>query len=269
MRGDGRADVLPFDAGVSVRPAASRAELEQAFRLVYDSYLARDYVRPNPWGIRLSAFNMLPTTVTFVAVLRGTVIATTTLVCDTPVGLPMDEIYRDEMQRLRGEGRKVSEVTMLADRRRQVHRALALLCVLMKRLFDYATLVARLDDLCITINPRHESYYERYLLFRPLGELRDYPSVCSNPALAKRLDLRSVRAECEGNEGLIQHFFTDRTPVEVLTGGYRLSPEDLRYFLVDVAPVLAETPPELLECLRQCHPGCPWDDWLKASRDRA
>jgi hypothetical protein len=269
MRADVRGDVLPLDAEVSVRPAASRAELEQAFRLVYSSYLARDYVRPNPWGIRLSAFNMLPTTVTFVAVLRGAVIATTTLVCDTPVGLPMEEIYRHEVQRLRAEGRTVAEVTMLADRRRQVRRALALLCMLMKQLFDYATLIARLDDLCITINPRHESYYERYLLFRPLGGLRDYPSVCSNPALAKRLDLRSVRGECEGNEDLIERFFTDRTPMEMLTGGYRLSPEDLRYFLVDVAPVLAETPPQMVECLRRCHPGCPWDDWLQASPERA
>ncbi|NIM71012.1 MAG: hypothetical protein GTO48_11300, partial [Xanthomonadales bacterium] len=77
------------------------------------------------------------------------------------------EIYHEEVQPLRRRGRRLTEATMLADRRRQIRRALPMLMQLMKRVFDQATLMLHADDLCITINPRHETYYERYLLFEP------------------------------------------------------------------------------------------------------
>ena len=244
-----------------VAPAACRSELEQAYRLVYTSYLQRGYIEPNPTGIRLSIFNAFPTTVTFVSVLEGTVIATVSLVADTPVGLPMDEIYHDEVQALRDQGRKLAEVTMLADRRRELHRALPMLLFMMKRVFDYATLVLKANDLCITINPRHEDYYEQYLLFRPLGGLRTYPSVRNNPALAKRLDLDNVREMCEGNQGLIDQFFTDRTPLEVLKRGYRMQPQDLGYFFTELTGLFRGAPSDVIDCLRSHCPECSWAEW--------
>jgi len=248
-----------------VRPAASREELEQAFRLVYQSYLDRGYIEESPHRIRLSVFNAFPTSVTFVSVLRGTVVATISLVLDTPVGLPMDEIYHDELQQLRSAGRRLIEVTMLADRRRELHRALPMLLELMKRVFDYATLVAQANDLCITVNPRHETYYESFLLFKPLGGLKSYPSVRNNPALAKRLNLDHVREQCEGNEELIQRFFTDRTPLSVLEGGYRMTLDDLSYFFVELTTVLRDAPAAVQQCLRSYYPDCPWEEWLSGA----
>lgn len=251
--------------GLNVRPAASREELEQAFRLVYSGYVQREYIDEDPSGIRLSVFNAFPTTVTFVSSLGGSVIATVSLVVDTDVGLPMDEIYHEEVQELRSAGRKLAEVTMLADRRRQLRRTLPMLLLLMKRVFDYATLVAEADDLCITINPRHETYYERYLLFKHLGGLKTYPSVRNNPALAKRLDLESARQECEGREELLDQFFRNRTPVSVLESCYRMTPDDLRYFLVELTSVLSEAPAEIVDRLRQYYPDAPWDEWRSDS----
>jgi len=256
------ADVRPKH--VYVAPAACRHELEQAFRLVYASYLQRGYIEPNPAEVRLSLFNAFPTTVTFVSVLEGTVIATVSLVPDTPVGLPMDEVYHEEVQALRDEGRRLAEVTMLADRRRKLRRTLPMLLFMMKRVFDYATLVLRANDLCITVNPRHEAYYERYLLFRSLGALRTYPSVRDNPALAKRLDLDHVREMCEGNQQLIEQFFTDRTPLEILKRGYKMQPDDLGYFFTELTDLFRTAPAEVTECLRSYYPQCPWAEWTSS-----
>ncbi len=253
---------------ILVRPAANREELEAAYRLVYRSYLDRGYIEDTPQRIRLSVFNALPTSVTFVSMLRGQVVATVTLVPDTSIGLPMDEIYHDEVQQLRDAGRRLIEVTMLADRRRELHRALHMVLELMKRVFDYATLVAHANDLCITINPRHETYYESYLLFRPLGGLKRYPSVRNNPALAKRLNLDHVREECDGKESLIERFFTNRTPVSVLKSGYTMCLDDLRYFFVELVPVFKEATPEALALLKACYPDCPWDEWVPPVRSR-
>ncbi|MGD2174031.1 MAG: hypothetical protein PVJ27_01410 [Candidatus Brocadiaceae bacterium] len=247
---------------IDVRPATSREELEQAFRLVYSSYLQRGYIGPDPSGVRLSVFNALPGTVTFVSVFEERVIATVTVVPDTPMGLPMDEIYHREVQELRDAGRELAEVTMLADRRRELQRALPMLLLLMKCVFDYATLVLEANDLCITINPRHQTYYERYLLFKPLGELKHYPSVRNNPALAKRLDLDRVREECEGNQELVEHFFRNRTSRDLLTRRHQMTQEDLRYFLVELTSTLRNASPEARQMLRECYPACPWDEWL-------
>ena len=250
---------------ITVRPALSRDELEQAFRLVYASYRQRSYIPPHPSGVRLSPFNAFPGTVTFISMLQGQAVATVTLVPDTPVGLPMDEIYHEEAQALRDEGRRITEVTMLADRRRELRRALPMLLEMMKCVFDYATLVLGANDICITINPRHEDYYERWLLFRPLGGLKEYPSVRNNPALAKRLDLDTARAECEGKPDLIAHFFTDRTPVELLESAYRMTPDDLRYFFTELTDLFRTAPAGVIRCLEGCYPECPWGEWTAAA----
>lgn len=247
--------------GVSVRPAASRDELEQAYRLVYASYRRRDYIDESQSGIRVSIYNAFPSTVTFVSVLEETVIATVTLVPDSPVGLPMDEIYHEEVAGLRRDHRRLAEVTMLADRRSEVRRALPMLLLLMKRVFDYATLVLDADDLCITINPRHEGYYERYLMFRPLGGLREYPSVRGNPALAKRLDLRQSQQDKAATDELVELFLANRTPPHLLADLYRMTPEDLEYFFVRRSPVFMEASEEAVRCLQSFYPDCPWDEW--------
>jgi hypothetical protein len=253
---------MGLDHDLSIRPSASRDELEHAFRLVYLSFLQREYIEENRSLLRFSIFNAFPETVTFVADLRGEIIATVTLVPDTPVGLPMDEIYHHEVQELRDQGRKLAEVTMLADRRHEIRRALPVVMMLMKRVFDYATLLLKANDLCITINPRHETYYRRFLLFDGLGGLKNYPSVRNNPALAERLDLDHVREACEGNERLLRHFFTDRTPLKALRNHYSMTQADIEYFFVKRTDGFRQAPADKIAYLRQRRPEFPWDRWL-------
>jgi hypothetical protein len=256
------AGVLQVGQDLTVRAASSREELEEAYRLVYLSFLQRDYITESPVQMRFSIFNALPETVTFVAEVKGETIATVTLVPDTPAGLPMDEVYRYEVQALRDQGRRLAEVTMLADRRHEVRRALPVVMLLMKRVFDYATLVLKANDLCITINPRHETYYRRFLLFQQLGGLKNYASVRNNPALAERLDLDRVRDECEGNERLLGQFYAERTPVATLRKRYVLTPEDMQHFFVELTDTFRRAPAEKINYLRQVFPDCPWDQWL-------
>jgi len=257
--------VRPHDV-LCVRPVASRDELEQSFRLVYRSYLQHGYVSPDDSGIRLSIFNLLPGTITFVGLFDGDVVSTVSLVPDTPMGLPMDEVFRDELQPLRDSGRRLAEVTMLADRRTELRRTLPMLLHLMKLMFDYAMLVLKANDVCIAINPHHEAFYKRYLLFAPMGEVRQYASVCDNPALAERLDMDNVRAMYEGNGRLMAQFFENRTPIEVFEKRYSMTPEDMHYFGVQLSPLLRKTSPEALGYLRKVQPNCPWDEWLQDRR---
>lgn len=247
---------------VSVRPAASRAELEDSFRLVYRSYLQRGYVVPSPTEIRLGLHNILPAAATFVGIIEDTVIATVSLVPDSPMGLPMDGIYHDEADELRQQGRRLTEVTMLADRRMEIKRTLPMLLSLMKLVFDYAQLVLKANDLCITINPRHAAFYERYLLFEDLGPERSYDTVQGHPALAKRLNLDTVREACRDHGLLLRIFFEDRTPIHVFQSRYAMSCEDVEYFYVKLTSTLRHAEAEHVNFLRTQRPDCAWDRWL-------
>ncbi len=247
------------NAELAIRPALSRVELESAYELVYQNYRSRDYIPPNTSGLRLTIFNAFPTTVTFVGVIHGEVIATVSLIPDTPVGLPMDEIYHDEVQALRDSGRRLIEVTMLADRRLSVTRSLAMVLALMKLVFDYATLSLKATDLCITVNPHHDKFYHEYLLFTPLGGLRAYPSVSGNPAIARRLDLVRVEEECQGRPVLLHRFYEDRTPLSLFEERYRMSAADLRYFFMERTQIFHESPAYMLNRLRDCYPDFKWN----------
>ena len=243
---------------VRISPARSRDHLEEAYKLVYLNYVRRGYIPENPSEMRFTIFNAFPNTVTFVADLHEKLVATVTLVDDTPAGLPMDEIYHEELQTLRDQGRHVTEVTMLADRRLSVSRSFFMLIRLMKLVFDYATLYLNASDLCITVNPHHDRFYQDYLLFTPMGGLRAYPSVANNPALARRLDLNGVREICREHANLLSHFYEDRTPVQEFEERFKMSEEDLRYFYTKQSDVLAEAPEYIVRHLRGIYPLMDW-----------
>ena len=134
-------------AQLALRPAQSLEELRSAYRLVYESYLRSGYIRPNPVRMRFSYFNALPDVVTFVGMLKGEVVSTVSVIPDSPLMLPMDEIYHEEMQGLREQDRVVAEVTMLADRRAAFRRTVSTVLRMMKLVFDHARSVLKANDL--------------------------------------------------------------------------------------------------------------------------
>ena len=245
------------------RPAGSRAELEAAYRIVYRCYVECGYIEKDPSGMRVTVFNALPDTTTFTCVLRGEVVSTATVVADSPAGLPVDQIYRTEVDELRRQGRKPVEAIMLADRRHSLARTKRTVSLLMKRTLDLAMFVLQADDMVITINPRHDVYYFRRLLFEPIGEPKAHPSVQDNPALGKRLDLRTIEARCAVPENEWQHrlFFENRTPVSELRRSYHMTPDDLRYFFIDRTDTFRQAPKRVMDYLRKVRPDCPWAEW--------
>jgi hypothetical protein len=113
--------------------AQTTDELFQAYSLVYRNYLRAEYIDPHASEMRYSSHNALPQTVTLVAKLRSSVVTTASIVFDSPLGLPMDSIYHDELEQLRRERARLCEVTMLADRRRAGMRTIPSILALFGR----------------------------------------------------------------------------------------------------------------------------------------
>ena len=210
--------------------AHSREELERAFRLVYRTYLRAGYLEAHPSEVRFGPHNFLPATRTFVATLRNEVVATVTLVFDSPLGVPMESIYKAELEALRHAGRRLVEVTMLADRRSIGPRTLPIVLRLTKILFDFARDQNPSDDLVIAVHPHHVAFYKRFLYFEALGPLRSYAGVRGNPAVALRLNIQDVERRCSEDPRVGRLYLRIPTPPETFVDPVVLTSDDVMYF---------------------------------------
>ncbi len=173
--------------------ATDRRALDQAFRLQHDQYVAQGYMDPHPSGWRLSVHHALPFTRVFVVRDDDRVVATVTVIVDSRLGLPMEEIYADELKGLRGEQRMLAEVSGLAVHPDYQKSGLAILLRLIRMVLLYSIQMADVSDLCIAINPHHAVFYRKAFGFEPLGGLKQYGKVNGAPALALQLDCDLLR----------------------------------------------------------------------------
>jgi len=184
--------------GIVFKIADTREELEAAYRLVHDVYVQEGYADTHASGLRVNLRYALPTTTTFVGIAEGKVVITMTLVGDSPLGLPMDAIFSRELYRFRREGRFIAEVSALASDPdyRKGTQALALFSN--KIMWLYAIRSLKVDDLVIAINPKHRWVYQTLILFEPVSSgVKSYHYVKDAPAIAMRLDLRTVMTRLE------------------------------------------------------------------------
>jgi hypothetical protein len=168
-------------AGLAVTPDDRR----QAERLVHDVYVARglrDVARPRRATTSARA-------AVFVARVDGAVGATLTLLCDSRRGLPADALYRVELAPLRAAGRRLAEVSALAVDPERRGAALALVRPLVQLVGIYARDVRGVDELCVTVHPRHAPFYESQFGFVRFGVEKAYGAVKGAPAVGLRLDL--------------------------------------------------------------------------------
>lgn len=168
----------------SIKVAETLDELEQAFRLVYAEYFEQGYVpHPHPKSILYSIYNFLPKTCVFIFQAYREVVSTIAFIPDTPLfGLPMDSLYKDEVDVLRRQGRKVVEIGSLATERSL--RGKNVVMYLYKAVINYGLMIG-VNDLCLTVNPKHARFYADIMLCEQIGEERHYPSVGA-PAVLMR-----------------------------------------------------------------------------------
>jgi len=226
--------------GAIFRVARTREELEKAYSLVYKEYLKRGYTEENPSQLRFSTYNTLPHTATFIAInYSADVVATATVIPDSFFGLPMDAIYLQELNQLRAQNKKMCEISMLAsDNDFFKNGALVLplkklyfMLSFFKVILDYVKTIIELDYICVTINPKYDRIFE-LLLFEDIGRLKSYPEVNGAPAIAKCIDVRSIKEKFSkpGKEKLYKMFVLQRTDPRQFLDKKVFTSEDLLYF---------------------------------------
>ena len=161
-----------------VRLATTEDRRESASLLIEKMYSWRGY--------EADALGKDPNKITLVAYQDEKVVGTLTLGLDSPGGLVVDQLYKQEADALRAAGRIPCDITRLAID--QDIKSKSVLAALFHLSFIYGHNIHRATDFLIEVNPRHVLFYQRMLGFEPYGEERICPRV-NAPAVLLRLDL--------------------------------------------------------------------------------
>jgi len=171
------------------RVAGRQQERHAAFRLVYKSYLKAGLIKPNRFQMRVTPFHMSPLTHVFVGLQSGHCDCTVSLVQDSKLGLPMEVVYKKEVDRLRRSGHHLAEVSSLAFEPTSA-RVFWQNFIGLNRLMAQFARFQGVDRLLIAAHPRHARVYQRLMGFEIIGEITSYPTVQNHPAVACCLDFR-------------------------------------------------------------------------------
>jgi hypothetical protein len=209
-----------------------------------------------------SFFCVLPDSRTFVLKHEENVLGTLSFFVDSPCGLPIDHTFQDLMAPLRGLGRRLAEVSLLAlDQEAFRKKSFSLTDYkkligafqLFKVMFDYARFVAQASDMVIAVHPKHEDLY-RYLTFEIIGSPRRYVAARGKPALPMRLDIAKSVAKVPPKGVLARYFVNPITPVEVLTQHFSWDARSLREFLIDRLPLWEKLSTEQRQYIKSRYP---------------
>lgn len=174
----------------SINIAENIDEYKQAFNITYEEYVRKGYADENKeFPYCYSQYSLLPETCVYVFKTYKTVIATLTEIFDTPeFGLPMDTLYKRELDALRDQGRRIVELSQLVTSRR--YRMKNIMITLCKMMFNYSRL-SNVDDICIMVNPNHVRFYRQIFLFQTYGEKHYYNKVHAY-AVPLRINMRTI-----------------------------------------------------------------------------
>lgn len=217
--GAGGAERAPDMRVFHIRMADSARRREAASVLIRKMYGWRGY------AFEPAQFQD-PSKITLYAETGGAVVATMSLCLDSPILLPADENFRDLLDTLRAEGRRLCEPSRLAIDKGVTKRVFA---ALMHISYLYARTIQRYSDCVIEVNPRHVLFYQRMLGFHGFGAERDCTRVGA-PAVLLRLPLEEMgerigqwdgRMEQHGEERSFYPYFFPAGDEPGITGRLR------------------------------------------------
>jgi hypothetical protein len=176
-------------------------------------YSEKGYVESEEDELHFTLYHALPDTVTFIAKEGDRVLTTMSLVPDNMVlGLPMESVYAEEIEDLRLKGKRLNEVTCLADADLPLRQFVPVFMAMSRLLLQYNASQGS-NELVIEVNPRHVKFYRKVWGFVPIGPRRACPLVQGAPAEAFYMDIHLMR---ENASTTYEFAYSEPLPQEAL-----------------------------------------------------
>lgn len=179
------------------RTALTPQDYLASFNLVYRVFVRTGFAQPGPTPFRLAPQHCNADSRIFIGFHtegdEERLIYSISIFPDSAEnGLPMDMVFKKELDLLRSQGRFLVEAGHLAADPSYKMNNMTIPMLGNKILYQYASRHLGADDIVITIHPKYRWFYEDLLLFEKIGEVEAYDYANGNPALAMRLNLRTM-----------------------------------------------------------------------------
>jgi len=179
-----------FDGKFSIRTANQLVLRQEAYKLLYDVYSKVGIAQDRSTDLWLSIFDALPETTTLVAQdHKGEIQGAITLVFDSPIGLPADELYNEEIDELRNTGREIIELISFGVKE-TARGSIKILAILFYSAYLLSWRKKKATDFVVTVDAHHEKFYCRAIKFKKIGAVRNYVKVNGNPTVLLNLPLK-------------------------------------------------------------------------------
>ena len=177
--------------------ASSVEDYMSCFGLLYDVYVDAGFIQSSSIPLRIIPHHSDPEARVFMGCLTdkqagNTPIYTASMFPDNEQGLPMDTGFKQQVDVLRNQDRRLVEIGCLASDPlyRKGNKNIPML--VNRMLLSYAIKTLHADDLLITTHPKYLKIYEDILLFEKIGQISSFSYVNNNPAVALRLNLKTA-----------------------------------------------------------------------------
>ena len=242
----------------AVKIAETTDEYYKAFRLIYSEYYKVGYTQRHQSAMLYSLWSLLPSTTVFIFKSHLEVASTMSHMMDSELfGLPMDQVYKDCLDRLRAQGRKIAEVgALVTQHRRRWSNLMIFLC---RAVVQFAKL-SGVTDLVLMVNPKHVRFYSQILFGEPFAEERPYDKVGA-PAVALRVNLETFEdnlfeSYAKNDFDTNLHAFFTKFTDPLVPGEQMLSGKRRRQLDPYTVQFLLRQRPEILEGLSESHVDC-------------
>lgn len=212
---------------IVIRLAQDAEEIKAADQLVYRNYVNR-ILPDDVEAFHKNRYLSSPARHVGVAVDAGRVIATLSMVEDSPLGLPSD-VFRPELLRhFRRVKSRLGEMTCFATDQ-SVRHPMNIVMFLFKFFFEYNFYYANIDRMVASCRMRHADFYEQHLGFEKLMPAFAHPYAGNMVCQFVALDMLAVHVRLSGHyredakDDLHRFFMVDEHPNVRMPAHRRLS----------------------------------------------
>lgn len=184
---------------IVIRLAQSADEIEAADRLVFHNYVNL-YWADDVEAFRKNKYLRSSARHVGVAIDAGRVVATMSMVEDSPLGLPSDTFRPEPLQRFRQAKGKLGEMTSFATDQ-SVRQPMSVVMLLFKFFFQYNFYYAGIDRMVASCRTRHADFYERHLGFEKLMPAAPHPYAGNVVCQFVTLDMLPVHVRAHAGYG--------------------------------------------------------------------
>lgn len=260
-----------FQGEVNIHIANRFDRRQNAYRLLYDLYSKMGIAEKNGDGLWLSLHDALPETITFIAENgRGEVDGALTMVFDSVIGLPADDLYKKEIDAIRHSGETVSEIISLGINS-EGKASIKLLACLFYCAFLHSWHREKTSAVVITVHADYEDFYNRRVCFNKLGPVRKYTKVNEEPTVLLGVSLNELdrlrRQKRVFPFYMLPHslqeeiYFTEFFKSKNLP----MSDEEFFSFFIDKTDIWEKATPHQKDFIKGIYPENNINDWEAAS----